>query len=68
MEDKKQYDPEAMDAAAKEAEQDLENLEAGAVKSLADWWAKHYLKAGHKRLGRLMVSIAKGDTETAHNR
>ena len=54
------YDPEAMDAAAKEAEQDLENLSGEAVKSLSDWWAKWYLGAGHKRLGRLLVSISKG--------
>jgi len=24
------------------------------------WWAKWYLKAGHKRLGRIMVTKSKG--------
>jgi hypothetical protein len=24
------------------------------------WWAKWYLKAGHKRLGRILVAKAKG--------
>ena len=59
MQEQKQFDPAEMDAAAKAAEQDLENLTGEAVKSLADWWAKHYLQAGHKRLGRLMVNISK---------
>lgn len=54
------YDPEAMDKAARDAEQDLENLDAEAVKSMADWFAKWYLEAGHKRLGRLLVGISKG--------
>ncbi len=60
MAEKKQFDPEEMNKASKEAEQDLENLEATAVKSVADWFAKHYLKAGHKRLGRILVTISKG--------
>lgn len=58
-EDKKQFDPAGMDNAASEAEQDLENLTDEAVKAVADWFAKHYLKAGHKRLGRILVAIAK---------
>ena len=60
MAENKPFDPAEMDRAASEAEQDLENLEDGVVKAMADWWAKWYLKAGHKRLGRLMVSISKG--------
>ncbi len=60
MSEQKQFNPEEMDVAAKEAEQDLENLESGAVKAMSAWFAKHYLKAGHKRLGRLLVSISKG--------
>jgi len=51
---------EQMDKAAKEAEQDLENLDAVTVKTMADWFAKWYLKAGHKRLGRVLVAISKG--------
>lgn len=55
-----EYNPQAMDEAAKEAELDLSNLTEEAVRSMADWWAKWYLKAGHKRLGRLLVKINKG--------
>lgn len=52
----------ALTAAAKEAIADLENLEEAAVKSMAAWWTKWYLKAGHKRLGRLLVDISKQGT------
>ena len=55
------YDPEAMDRAASEAEHDLENLDADAVRAMAEWWAKWYLTAGHKRLGRTLVKISKGE-------
>jgi hypothetical protein len=47
-----------MDAAAVEAEKDLATLDQAAVKTVAAWWSKWFLKAGHKRLGRLMVKIA----------
>ncbi len=60
VEEKKPFDPVEMDRAANEAEQDLENLEDTVVKTMADWFTKHYLKAGHKRLGRILVSISKG--------
>ena len=55
-----------MEAAAERAKQDLENLESEAVLRVAEWWQKWYLKtpegepgAGHKNLGRILVSIAK---------
>ena len=48
-----------MDAAAVEAEKELSTLDQAAVEIVAAWWAKWYLKAGHKRLGRLLVKIAK---------
>ncbi len=50
---------EQMDEAASEAKQDLSNLTDEAVKAVAGWFAKHYLKAGHKRLGRVLVAISK---------
>ena len=50
---------EQMDEAASEAKQDLSNLTDEAVKAVAGWFAKHYLKAGHKRLGRILVKISK---------
>jgi hypothetical protein len=48
-----------MDAAAEEAERDLASLDQKAVEALAAWWLKWYMTAGHKRLGRLLVKIAK---------
>lgn len=49
------YDPEAMDLAASEAEQELDQLDMEAVTVVADWWKKNYLKAGHKRLARILL-------------
>jgi hypothetical protein len=48
-----------MDAAAEEAEKDLATLDQVAAKTIAVWWLKWYMKAGHKRLGRIMVKLAK---------
>lgn len=48
-----------MDAAAEEAEKDLATLDPAAVELIAAWWSKWYMKAGHKRLGRIMVKLAK---------
>ncbi len=48
-----------MDAAAEEAEKDLVTLDQAAVEVIAAWWSKWYMKAGHKRLGRIMVKLAK---------
>jgi hypothetical protein len=48
-----------MDAAAEEAEKELGTLDQHAVEVLAAWWFKWYITAGHKRLGRLLVRIAK---------
>jgi hypothetical protein len=48
------------DETATVAAEELKTLPADQAKVVADWWAKHYMKAGHKRLGRLMVAISKG--------
>lgn len=48
-----------MDDAAKVAEADLATIEADIVITMANWWGRHYLKAGHKRLGRVLATIAK---------
>lgn len=48
-----------MDAAAREAEKDLATLDQAVVETIAAWWLKWYITAGHKRLGRLLVKIAK---------
>ena len=46
---------ESMDNAAKLAEADLESVPEEHVKSVASWWKKWYMTAGHKRLGRILV-------------
>ena len=48
-----------MDAAAEEAERDLSTLDQATVERIAAWWLKWYMTAGHKRLGRILVRIAK---------
>ena len=44
-----------MDAAAIEAQNDLVNVDQDAVEKVTAWWEKWYRKAGHKRLGRILV-------------
>lgn len=44
-----------MDAAAIEAQDDLVNVDPDAVEKVTAWWEKWYRKAGHKRLGRILV-------------
>jgi hypothetical protein len=56
----KTYNPQEMDAAAVAAEQEL--IQYGAdwgLEEISRWWSTWYLRAGHKRLGRLLVKIAK---------
>jgi hypothetical protein len=49
-----------MDAEAIRARTELEqNLDTWRARDLAIWWNRWYLKAGHKRLGRTLVDIAK---------
>ena len=44
-----------MNAAAVEAQNDLVNVDQEAVEKVRIWWEKWYRKAGHKRLGRIIV-------------
>lgn len=44
-----------MDAAAAEAQNDLVEVDPEAVEKVRAWWEKWYRKAGHKRLGRILV-------------
>ena len=49
-----------MNEAAEEAKKELlAHLDEWKVRDMAKWWAVWYLKAGHKRLGRLLVDLAK---------
>ncbi len=59
MSDEKSTVLAEMDAAAGEAGKDLTTLDQAAVEIVAAWWSKWYMKAGHKRLGRIMVKVAK---------
>jgi len=52
------FDPQAMDNAAAEAENDLLNVDEQALVKVANWWRKWYMKAGHKRLGRILLQYA----------
>ena len=48
-----------MNEAAEEARKELvSNLENWAAKDVAVWWKSWYMRAGHKRLGRLLVELA----------
>lgn len=55
-----------MDAAAVAAIEDLKTkVPAASVKDVADWWKRHYLAAGHKRLARALLDTQKaGNAET----
>ena len=44
-----------MDAAAAAAKKELDELPKDAVKVVREWWEKHYLTAGHKRLARALL-------------
>lgn len=45
-----------MDSARDQAETALNSLPRDVVKTMADWWSQWYLSAGHRRLGRLLLS------------
>ncbi len=53
------FDPLAMDDAAAEAENELSEIEGDSVEIVANWMFKWYMKAGYKRLGRILVTIGK---------
>jgi hypothetical protein len=53
-------DKNSFDEAAAIAAEELKKLPPEQVKVVADWWAKYYMSAGHKRLGRLLVALSKG--------
>jgi hypothetical protein len=62
----KQEEPDEFDIAAAEAERKLIQLLEGfnaeekkGAMAIFQWHAANYLKAGHKRLGRIHVKLAK---------
>jgi hypothetical protein len=51
---------ELMDLQAGLARLELEeNIDLWSGRAIALWWDRWYLKAGHKRLGRILVEMAK---------
>ena len=53
-----------MDHAAQKAEQELKAMSQHLTVPMARWFQKHYLVAGHKRLGRILVAHAKAMDKT----
>jgi hypothetical protein len=56
--------PEEMDKAAQDAETEFKKMSQHVTVPVARWWKDHYLKAGHKRLGRMVVAFAKAMEKT----
>ena len=54
----------AMDEAAMVAEQEFKAMSQHLTVPVARWFEKHYGKAGHKRLGRMIVQFAKAMKHT----
>ena len=50
-----------MDAAAEIASKELVNIPTAQVKAVATWIKNHYLKAGYKRLCRLLLAEMKNN-------
>jgi hypothetical protein len=48
-----------MDAAAKEAEKGLKDVDKDAVKAVATWMKANFVAAGYKRLCRILVATVK---------
>ena len=59
---------EQMDEMAKQAEQEFKQLDIKAVEIIGNWWFKWYLKAGHKRLGRILVKKIKEKEKAAQTK
>ncbi len=61
--------PNKYDVAAETAKKDLVSLleqmddaEKKGAMAVIQWQAANYMTAGHKRLGRILVSVSKQDT------
>jgi hypothetical protein len=51
---------EQMDEDALEAREELERqLEGWQARDVVLWWKRWYMRAGHKRLGRVLVDISR---------
>ena len=53
-----------MDEAAEQAALELvEAIDLWTARDVVGWWSKWYLKAGHKRLGRILLTQGKRKAE-----
>lgn len=50
-------DKQRMDNAAVDAQNALEDVSDEALAEIANWWRK-WIKAGHRRLGRVLLQYA----------
>jgi len=53
-----------MDEAALVAEREFKSMSQHETVPVARWFARNYQKAGHKRLGRMIVAFAKAMEKT----
>ncbi len=47
-----------MDKAAELAEEKLKEINIDHIQSIAGWWRDNYMKAGHKRLAKILLTYA----------
>jgi hypothetical protein len=47
----------AASAANNEFEKMKKDLDAETLAKIQSWWKAHYMRAGHKRLGRIIAGI-----------
>lgn len=56
-------DKEKRDQAAADAQNELVDMPDEALTIVANWFDRWYMKAGYKRLGRILVEHADENTE-----
>lgn len=49
---------ENMDKAATLAEEELKDISVEHIIAISNWWKKNYIKAGHKRLAKVILKYA----------
>ena len=47
----------AMNQAAHQAREEIDGPDVDAFKVVAQWWDRHYRRAGHKRLARVLLEF-----------
>lgn len=52
----------AAEKAAKELEELVKKLDEKTIREMASWWKRNYMKAGHKRLGRIIAKFGQEES------